>query len=146
MQRNVAKINPLNAGLNPFCHLLALLGAHHILHVSRIRVNKYIRCTYTVLKIDNGSYEYKNVVTILIVMLTYSCVMNIKCKLSCVRFYISILIFSNLYVEMVTVRFHSLPHCETNDRSQLQLSAYLSVPHSFEAFNPNSDAISLSQL
>ena len=25
--------------LNPTCHLLALLGAHHILHVSRIRVN-----------------------------------------------------------------------------------------------------------
>ena len=31
-------INPLNAQLNPICHLLALLGAHHILHVSRIRV------------------------------------------------------------------------------------------------------------
>ena len=30
--------NPLNAELNPICHLLALL-AHHILHVSRIRVN-----------------------------------------------------------------------------------------------------------
>jgi hypothetical protein len=30
--------NPLNAKLNPICHLLALLGAHHILHVSRIRV------------------------------------------------------------------------------------------------------------
>jgi len=29
--------NPLNAELNPICHLLALL-AHHILHVSRIRV------------------------------------------------------------------------------------------------------------
>ena len=29
----------LNAELNPICHLLALL-AHHILHVSRIRVNK----------------------------------------------------------------------------------------------------------
>jgi len=28
----------LNAKLNPICHLLALLGAHHILHVSRIRV------------------------------------------------------------------------------------------------------------
>ena len=27
------------AELNPICHLLALLGAHHILHVSRIRVN-----------------------------------------------------------------------------------------------------------
>jgi hypothetical protein len=32
-------LNPLNAQLNPICHLLALLGAHHILHVSRIRVN-----------------------------------------------------------------------------------------------------------
>jgi len=32
-------INPLNAELNPICHLLVLLGAHHILHVSRIRVN-----------------------------------------------------------------------------------------------------------
>jgi len=31
--------NPLNAELNPICHLLALLGAHHTLHVSRIRVN-----------------------------------------------------------------------------------------------------------
>jgi hypothetical protein len=72
--------------------------------------------------------------------------MNIKCKSLCVRFYITILIFPNLCVEIVTVRFHSLPHCETNDRTQLQLSAYLSVPHSFEAFNPNSDAISLSQL
>jgi hypothetical protein len=28
-------INPLHAQLNPICHLLALLGAHHILHVSR---------------------------------------------------------------------------------------------------------------
>ena len=32
-------LNPLNAELNPTCHLLALLGAHHILHISRIRVN-----------------------------------------------------------------------------------------------------------
>jgi len=30
-------INPLNAELNPFCYLLALL-AHHFLHVGRIRV------------------------------------------------------------------------------------------------------------
>ena len=33
--------NPLtlrNAELNPICHLLALLGAHHILHVGTIRV------------------------------------------------------------------------------------------------------------
>jgi hypothetical protein len=33
------KMNPLNTELNPIRHLLALLGAHHILHVSRIRVN-----------------------------------------------------------------------------------------------------------
>jgi len=34
-------LNPVNAKLNPICHLLALLGAHHILHVSRIRVKSY---------------------------------------------------------------------------------------------------------
>ena len=31
------KFNPLNPELNPICYLLALLGAHHFLHVSRIR-------------------------------------------------------------------------------------------------------------
>jgi hypothetical protein len=36
--RNV--INPLNAELKTICHLLALLRAHRILHVSRIRVKK----------------------------------------------------------------------------------------------------------
>ena len=30
--------NPLNAKLNPICHFLVLLGAHHILHLSRIRL------------------------------------------------------------------------------------------------------------
>jgi hypothetical protein len=30
--------NPLNARLNPICHLLALLWAHHIFHISRLRV------------------------------------------------------------------------------------------------------------
>jgi len=33
-----ATFNPRNAELNPICHLLALLGARHILHVRRIRV------------------------------------------------------------------------------------------------------------
>jgi len=37
-------INPLNAELNPICHLLALLGAHHILHVGRKRVNCAFIC------------------------------------------------------------------------------------------------------
>ena len=30
-------LNPLNAELNPIRHLLALIGARHIVHVSRIR-------------------------------------------------------------------------------------------------------------
>ena len=30
-------INPLKPELNPIYYLLALLGAHHFLHVSRIR-------------------------------------------------------------------------------------------------------------
>ena len=32
-------VNPLSTELNPICHLLALAVAHHILHVSRVRVN-----------------------------------------------------------------------------------------------------------
>jgi hypothetical protein len=35
----VEKINTLKAVLNPICHLLVILGAHHIHHVSRIKVN-----------------------------------------------------------------------------------------------------------
>jgi len=36
-------INPLKAQLNPTFHLLAILGAHHILHVGSIRVNCNMR-------------------------------------------------------------------------------------------------------
>jgi len=36
--RPLRDINPLNPELNPICYLLALLGAHHFIHVSRIRV------------------------------------------------------------------------------------------------------------
>ena len=35
----LSDFNSLNPELNPICYLLALLGAHHLLHVSRIRVN-----------------------------------------------------------------------------------------------------------
>ena len=43
----MSKINTLNAYLNPIRHLLALLGAHHILHVVRIRVNLKYHDLYT---------------------------------------------------------------------------------------------------
>jgi hypothetical protein len=35
-------LNPLNAELNPIRHLLALVEAHHILHVSRIMVKRSV--------------------------------------------------------------------------------------------------------
>ena len=41
---STTQFNPSNAKLNPICQLLALLGAHHILHVSRMRLNNW-RCT-----------------------------------------------------------------------------------------------------
>jgi len=44
-------LNHLKAELNPICHLLALLGAHHTLHVSRIRVN---HCATAVLRGNEG--------------------------------------------------------------------------------------------
>jgi len=39
-------LNPSNAELNPISHLLTLLGAHHILHVSRISVTWKVSTTY----------------------------------------------------------------------------------------------------
>jgi hypothetical protein len=45
--------NPLNSELSPICHLLTLLGAHHILHVSRVRVK-------TVGEKGFGYRQYKN--------------------------------------------------------------------------------------
>ena len=38
ISRDWEHINPLKPELNPICYLLPLLGVHHFLHVSRIRV------------------------------------------------------------------------------------------------------------
>jgi len=38
VQQAPLHFNPLKPELNSICYLLALLGAHHFLHVSRIRV------------------------------------------------------------------------------------------------------------
>ena len=48
-------LNPLNAELNPICYLLALLGAHHFLHASRIRVKSL---TFRLLMIYIYIYMY----------------------------------------------------------------------------------------
>jgi hypothetical protein len=60
--------NPLNAELNPICHLLALLGAHHILHVSRLRVKINIEGLLSSVK---RLYIYFS--TVLYVVLKYCC-------------------------------------------------------------------------
>src|SRR5215510_10197389 len=41
---------PLNAELNPTCHLLALLGGATIVVVSRLRVNEYSTIAYNTLE------------------------------------------------------------------------------------------------
>ena len=41
-------LNTLNADLKPIRHLLALVGAHHIVHVSRVRVKGMLDVEYTV--------------------------------------------------------------------------------------------------
>jgi len=48
-----ARVNALNAGLNSICHLLALLGARHIFHVSRIRVKQPV----TVAEMETPDYK-----------------------------------------------------------------------------------------
>jgi hypothetical protein len=61
----VHMINPLNAELNPIRHLLALVGAHHILHVSRVRVKLVwgsclllILCFFVLICFDFQEYNW----------------------------------------------------------------------------------------
>jgi hypothetical protein len=49
-------INPLNAELNPICHLLALLGTRHILHVSGLRVKYKPSILQTVASLSEMSW------------------------------------------------------------------------------------------
>jgi len=58
--------NPSNAELNSICHLLALLGAHHILQFGRVRVNvklkiaKFLSTEYCCKNISNIIFLEKN--------------------------------------------------------------------------------------
>jgi hypothetical protein len=42
--------------LNPICHLLALLGAHHILHFSRIRVKELLNLKTNIVTSEETIY------------------------------------------------------------------------------------------
>jgi hypothetical protein len=55
-EATLRSFNPLKAELNPICHLLALLGAHHILHVSRIKVNMKALHSYSISNTCNVLY------------------------------------------------------------------------------------------
>jgi hypothetical protein len=50
---NFCGFNPLNDELNHTCHLLALLGAHHIFHVSMIMVNPKIELILDLISSQN---------------------------------------------------------------------------------------------
>ena len=50
-------LNPLNSEINPICRLLALLGTHPILHVSRIRVKGYVWVNMVVQLVMASLYE-----------------------------------------------------------------------------------------
>jgi len=54
------QFNPLSAELNPICHLLALL-AHHILHISRIRVidGAYLANTFRTSSSETPSNKHR---------------------------------------------------------------------------------------
>ena len=67
--QGVCTFNPLNAESNPICYLLALLGAQHFLHVSRIRVKDGIeirkKCVHLIHRSDHNdddddSYDNNN--------------------------------------------------------------------------------------
>ena len=57
---HLAQINPLKIQLNPICHLLALLGAHPILHVSRImfKLSKEISSPYFICQSHQHNSSY----------------------------------------------------------------------------------------
>jgi hypothetical protein len=59
--RDYHLFNPLNAKLNPNCHLLALLGDHHIFRVSGIRIKmirRVVSAYYKVNKHMSNNYAF----------------------------------------------------------------------------------------
>ena len=65
-------INPLNAELNPICNLLALLEAHHIFHVSRLRVKDSAVIWLHRWNLPPSDYDTYSAIRKKILALTYS--------------------------------------------------------------------------
>jgi hypothetical protein len=87
----VVFINPLNAELNPICHFLALLGAHHIPHVSRIRVKlKYNKIDPVSVKHNNMFYFifiFTNLRIMCMQLKWHSCNMGFYKTWKCIKIY-----------------------------------------------------------
>jgi len=66
------QFNLLNAELNPICHFLALLRAHRILHVSRVRVKyrffKAVVIHFSKQEATNLTPEGQNQIIIIIII------------------------------------------------------------------------------
>jgi hypothetical protein len=72
------EFNLLNAELNPICHLLALLGAHPIFHIHRIRVKSTkfsTKCSEMVLSVPlvQGWLRYLSSVAPLLILMPEHC-------------------------------------------------------------------------
>ena len=79
--------NPLNAELNSICHLLTLLGAHHILHISRIRFNLFSKKNY-----GNISSGFTDAGEALKIHRVTSAVINIRVRINIFRIFLYVLI------------------------------------------------------
>jgi len=87
-------VNPLNSKLNPICHLLALLRTHHILHVSRIRVNLLFVLLY-----------FFNLFVFLSLFFCRGCLGYIYIYI----YYILICVLEKVFTTSVQIVGHSLP-------------------------------------
>jgi hypothetical protein len=97
------RLNPLNVEFNPACHLLALLGAHHILHVSGIRV-KGTGCSVVANWNWQNNHEHRNPCFIIANRRTYLLVlestkMYLKVTLKCSYMFRSVTIIRELVIE-----------------------------------------------
>ena len=75
MRKYQQLFNPLNAELNPICHMLALLGAHLILHVGRIRVKSQHHTTSQRCICSYDHYKTSD-------LLSYGNIVNTCCNLT----------------------------------------------------------------
>jgi hypothetical protein len=67
-RENSGILNPINTELNPICHLLALLEAHHILHISRKKVKSSAKKINNVL--DGVDYGDDIMMVVIVLMRT----------------------------------------------------------------------------